>query len=156
LGNVTTEAEDAVVNNIGDILVDLANNAGKLLIEAKSWKPSTLNNIQGVKFFNQFKAYLANINMQSTENLIYTFDKRKLLTEFGTDPGRFPDAAAAQNAIRQEFQGMLSDGGKAQEVFDANPAFFQGNNIIDAPQLQSIATDGNLINHPVLDFISVN
>jgi hypothetical protein len=112
--------------------------------------------MKGLKFFNQFKAYLANINVQSTENLIYTFDKRKLLSEFGTDPDRFPDATAAQNAIRQEFQGMLSDGGKAQEVFDANPAFFQGNNIIDAPQLQSIATDGNLINHPVLDFISVN
>lgn len=38
----------------------------------------------------------------------------------------FSDAAAAGNAIRQEFQGMLSDGGKAQEVFDANPGLFLG------------------------------
>ncbi|MBV6654499.1 MAG: hypothetical protein KI786_12115, partial [Mameliella sp.] len=171
LGNVTTEAGDAVVNNIGDILVDLANNAGKLLIEAKSWKPSTLNNIPGVKFFNQFKAYLANINVQSAENLIYTFDKRKLLSEFGTDPDRFSDAAAAQNAIRQQFQGMLSDGVKADELFNAvnntNPSSVMFNGIVlDGGQVIDINSGQELsqlaMNNPdfwkstFFDFIKVD
>jgi len=67
----------------------------------------------------------------------------------------FSDAAAAGNAIRQEFQGMLSDGGKAQEVFTANEDLFVSFDIFNATQLQNMASAGMLLDHPFLNFIKV-
>jgi hypothetical protein len=63
----------------------------------------------------------------------------------------FSDAARA--GMKNSFQNVFADASKANELFMANSIFFESKLIMSVPDLQILAAQGKLIDHPILGFI---
>ncbi len=118
LQDVLEESLDIKINQVGDILNTPAPNLK--LTELKSWKKQTIDNIPNNQgFINQTKAYFFSGIQSVSDDFICSFDKRKLLTEYGGD---FADEASALAHIKEKYQILF-----IENIYTWRDEIIQGN-----------------------------
>ena len=96
-------------------------------LEMKNWEAA--RSISG-KIYSQFKAYITSGN-----KFKYYFSE------------------GLTDAMKGNFQNVFKDISKAQEFWDANPSFFENFGFPDVEALTGAANAGQLVYHPILNFI---
>jgi len=96
-------------------------------IEFKNWKSA--RSISG-NTYDQFKAYIS-----SGKQFDYYFSD------------------GLSDAMKGNFQNVFKDASKAQELWDANPSLFENLGFPDVDALNGAANAGQLVNHPLLNFV---
>lgn len=55
--------------------------------------------------------------------------------------------------MKGNFQNVFKDATKAQELWDVNPSLFENLGFPDVDALTGAANAGQLVNHPLLNFV---
>ncbi|MEQ9304531.1 MAG: hypothetical protein RJQ14_11525, partial [Marinoscillum sp.] len=96
-------------------------------VEMKNW--SSARSVSG-STYDQFKAYVTSGN-----GFEYYFSD------------------GLSDAMKGNFQNVFKDASKAQELWDVNPSLFENLGFPDVEALSGAANTGQLINHPLLNFV---
>lgn len=123
--------------------------------EFKSYQINSVGNVS----VNQLKEYLSDPLLNSLDDLNYMFDKRKLLSEYGT--GTFSNIDEATDAVKQRMKTVFEN--NAEELFKANEDLFKQFDGIDGDDIENwedfydLISDSNLpLNHPIFNFVTIN